>query len=386
MNAAAQILVASDALSDAQLVRRLLNDEFENVAISIDAALAVQDFEKHRPQVLVLAFDELENAQRHYLGLYRHSAVIHALPHRTIVLCDKSDLQRTYELCRREDFDDYVLFWPMAQDAKRLCMSVHHALRQLASDSTPTLTEFAAQARRIAELETLLDHSLKRGLEHIGGVSDSLAQALRESDAAQQEFFDRLMGGVHPEWLDIKDRSAFLHEVERLHATQGKWHEHALDAVKPVREWATGIPEELTSQLASIQVLRVLAERMRRLVLAVDDDEFQHQLLRQMLADAEFDLTCVSSGVEALASLRRNRPDLVLMDFHLPDLDGVEVTRRLKAVEEFRDIPVVMVTGNSGKDVVVKSLQAGAVDFLVKPFERDALLSKIRSLTASAPP
>ncbi len=385
VSATARILVASDAVSDAALVRKLLGNEFEDIAISTNAELVLRDFEKCRPDVLVLAFDALENAQDYYLGLYRQSTLIHALPHRTIVLCGKNELQRTYELCRSEEFDDYVLFWPMVHDAPRLCMAIHNALRQLAADRSPRASEFAAQTRRIAELETLLDQSLKRGLGHIATASDSLAQTQQESTSAQQQFLNRLTDGLHPDWFEVKDRDAFLRDVERFQAEQAKLHAHALAAVRPVREWAAGIQDALAPQLASVRALQALADLLRPQVLAVDDDEFQLQLLRRMFADAEFGLTCVGSGAEALASLRKHRPDLVLMDFHLPGMDGVEVTRRLKAAEQFRDIPVVMITGNSGKEVVVKSLQAGAIDFLVKPFNRDTLLAKIHSLLALAP-
>jgi DNA-binding response OmpR family regulator len=81
-----------------------------------------------------------------------------------------------------------------------------------------------------------------------------------------------------------------------------------------------------------------------------------------------------------LAVLRKRRPDLVLMDYALPDIDGVEATRRLKGVAQFAEIPVVMITGNSEKAVVVNSLKAGAVDFIVKPLDKDRLLAKIRGL------
>ena len=380
MSTAARILVASDAVSDAELVRKLLGNEFEDIVISINAEQALRDFELCRPDVLILGFDTLKNARGYYLGLYRQSTLIHALPHRTIVLCGKNELQRTYELCRSEEFDDYVLFWPMVHDAPRLCMAVHNALRQLAADRAPRSIEFAAQARRIAVLETLLDHSVKRGLGHIATASNSLMPAQIDSDSAQQKFHKRLVDGLHPEWVQIKDRDALLRHVERFQSDQAKLHSHAHAAVRPVREWAAGIQDELAPQLASVRSLQALANLLRPQVLAVDDDEFQLHLLQRMFAAAEFDLTCAGSGVEALASLRRHRPDLILMDFHLPGIDGVEVTRRLKAAGQFRDIPVVMITGNSGKEVVVKSLQAGAADFLVKPFDRDTLLAKIRSL------
>lgn len=109
-----------------------------------------------------------------------------------------------------------------------------------------------------------------------------------------------------------------------------------------------------------------------------------HRLLQQIFSDTNIDLICVASGAEALASLRRQRPDLVMMDIQLPGIDGVEVTRRLKAVEQFNSIPIIMITGQSDKEAVINSLEAGAAGFLVKPFDRQTMLPRIRSLLSSS--
>ena len=119
-----RVLVAGDIVSDVAMVAELLQDEFDNVHTSVDEGRIAADFEAQRPDVLVLAFNGLERAERYYLGLFRHSRLIHEHPHRTLILCNKDDVRRAYELCRKEYFDDYVLFWPMVHDAHRLCMSV----------------------------------------------------------------------------------------------------------------------------------------------------------------------------------------------------------------------------------------------------------------------
>jgi CheY-like chemotaxis protein len=66
------------------------------------------------------------------------------------------------------------------------------------------------------------------------------------------------------------------------------------------------------------------------------------------------------------------------MDVMMPNMDGVEATRRLKTVPQFAGIPVIMLTGKSEKNVVTESLKAGATGFLVKPFDRDTLITKVK--------
>ena len=154
-----RILIATDVTGDAELVRRMLANEFSHVDKSVDPDKAVQDFDSLRPNVLILAFNSLDKAETYYLGLCRLGKQVHALEHRTIILCNKDDLHRVYGLCRKQYFDDYVLFWPMGHDAPRLPMAVHHALRQLRAETaqTPSPGEFAAQARRLPVVQDLLE-------------------------------------------------------------------------------------------------------------------------------------------------------------------------------------------------------------------------------------
>jgi CheY-like chemotaxis protein len=342
-SAGPHILVASGVVADAELVGKLLRDEFEHVTASTDLDRSVEDFEATRPDVLVLAFNGLQAAEQYYLGLYRRSTQIHALPHRTVILCNKDDLRRVYELCKKAHFDDYVLFWPMGHDAPRLPMAVHHALRQLSASAagTPTASEFAAQARPLAALESLLDQHAARGSAQLDAAGLSLQRA-------QQ--------GVGPA------------QVEAVAA-----------AMRPLREWNGALQRDLAPQLDSARALQAMADRVRPLVLLVDDDEFQHKLLRKLLQDEPVELSCALSATEALAGLGRRRPELILMDVDLPGLDGVEATRRIKAEASYASIPVLMVTGHGDKEVVVRSMKAGAVGFVVKPFNRETLIAKVRA-------
>lgn len=379
----ARVLVATEVLSDADLVRKLLADEFDNVSISTDPDRSVEDFERRKPEVLVLAFNTLEKAERYYLGLYRRGTTVHALPHRTVILCNKDDVRRVYELCKKEYFDDYILFWPMTHDAPRLLMAVHHALRQMAAGKAlPASTaELAAQARRIAELEAQLERYSARGAQRVEEASHSLREAGQHIGAALDRFGRQIAHGDLRGLVEVKDRSGFEVEFERLKSQQIEPQlRAAVDAVAPVHQWASGMREALAPQIESARSLRSLADQFRPLVLLVDDDEFQHRLLAQVLDGMNLELILATSGSEALGVLRKRRPDLVFMDFELPDISGVEVTRRMKAVEQFAGIPVIMITGHSEKQIVVDSLRAGAADFVVKPFDKTTVIAKVQKL------
>ncbi|NMG42744.1 response regulator [Aromatoleum toluvorans] len=382
MNGTARILVASDVAVDASLVRKLLSDEFENVSLSTLPDKSVEDFERVKPQVLVLAFNSLEKAERYYLGLYRLGTLVHGHPHRTLILCNKDDLKRVYELCKREYFDDYILFWPMTHDTPRLPMAVIHALRQMtaAGAGTPTARELAAQARHIAELEEQLRQYASKGGQQIEHVSRSFRHAGSEIGAAIDGFSRRMAMGEFRDVVEIKDQGGFERELSRLKTDEVERRlEEAGSAVRPLTLWIDSIEEAFRPQLQAARELQSLADRIPPVVLVVDDDELQHKLIGRLLGDMQLEILYASSGTEALGVLRRRRPDLILMDVNLPDFSGVEATRRLKSNAALANVPVVMITGRAEKSVVVDSLKAGAVDFVVKPVDRETLQGKLRS-------
>ena len=117
--------------------------------------------------------------------------------------------------------------------------------------------------------------------------------------------------------------------------------------------------------------------RARPLVLLVEDDEFTHQLVAITLESRNVELVFESDGAAALDRIRSLQPDLILMDVMLPGRDGVELTQHLKADPALAGIPVVMLTGEARREILVRSMEAGAAAFIVKPFTPDALIAKL---------
>jgi CheY-like chemotaxis protein len=373
------ILVATDIVADAEVVRSLLRDEFENVCISTTPDQAVLDFERQQPDVLILAFNTLGKAERYYLGLYRLSTLVHTVAHRTVILCNKEEIQRVYEQCRKEYFDDYVLFWPMTYDMKRLPMAVAHALRDLKySQSGVPAAEMARQVRRIVELEGLLEQFLDQGGLHSEMTSRSLEQAEAEIEAAIDNFSKNVIEGGFGDALEVRNPVRMRQEIDKLKAEEvGQRFCDLREVVKPMGEWVGNMKQQLAPHLESICALKSLAVSFRPVLLLVDDDAFERKLAGEILRAKPYDLVFATSGAEALGLLRKKRPDLILMDMVMPEINGLETLRRLKATPQFADIPVMMITGQSEKSVVVECLKAGAVDFVVKPFDREVFLKKV---------
>jgi PAS domain S-box-containing protein len=113
-------------------------------------------------------------------------------------------------------------------------------------------------------------------------------------------------------------------------------------------------------------------------VFVVDDDSVSRHVLVQALASADLPHIAVASGSEALAQLEKVQPSLVLLDLVMPSPDGYQVLRILRAREKTRDVPVVVMTGLDGDDEIAKAFEAGADDFVRKPFKPVELVARIR--------
>lgn len=327
----ASILVASEAVADAELVGKLLADDFGTVRLSVKPESAVADFETHRPAVLVLAFDTIEAAQRYYLGLYRLGTTVHTVPHRTVLLCNSRDLRTAYELCRKEHFDDYVLFWPATNDAPRIRMSVHQVLRLMRTENRAGESWLRAAPGQPATARSVR-------------ATARAAVAPAPQASAQPAAAAPRAGG-------------FFEEAQRASPIAAG----AAPEAVPAKPDASPAPQP-----------------DRPKVLIVEDDEFQQKLLARLLSGQNLQLAFAGTGGEAQSLMWEMKPDLVLMDVGLPDTSGVEATRAIKAIAQFAHVPIVMVTGHSERAIVVESLKAGAVDFLVKPFDRNTLVDKLR--------
>ena len=117
--------------------------------------------------------------------------------------------------------------------------------------------------------------------------------------------------------------------------------------------------------------------KRRSVVLVVEDDEMLHTLVAAMLESEPVDLVFEADGAAAFDRVNTVGPDLVLMDVMLPGGDGVALTERIKSTPDLAAIPVVMLSGEARLDTLVRSMEAGAADFIVKPFTREALIAKL---------
>jgi CheY-like chemotaxis protein len=378
--AAASVMVASDSADNADQIVQQLEDEFEGVRASIHEDKWAADFQDAKPGAIVLAFDKLDKARGYQSSLHAASPSVRERPHRTIVLCAKDELRAAVDLCKQEVFDDYVLYWPNPYDGFRLAMSIRIACRELgaARSSAPSTRELFTHARQLGELENLLDRQLSDGELRVAAARDSLSAVERDIAGAVDEFSSRLVGDPAASGLAIEDPEALAREFDELKRRQlQSTRRIGANAIEPMGAWTHRFKQQVEPALARTRVLAHRVRGMRPLVMVVDDDEFTRDLVMRALDAEAYDVILAEDGIAALHQLRRVQPDVILMDFRLPGLDGVAVVQRLKAAPHLAEIPVIMLTGDARRETLIRSVKVGAEEFVVKPFTRESLVAKL---------
>jgi adenylate cyclase len=115
-------------------------------------------------------------------------------------------------------------------------------------------------------------------------------------------------------------------------------------------------------------------------ILIVDDEPFNLDLLEQELADYDYVIERATDGVEAVEKTETFRPDVILLDYMMPKMNGLEVVKQLRASEQHKAIPVILLTAKATQEDKIAGLDAGADDYVTKPFDSFELLARVRAM------
>jgi CheY-like chemotaxis protein len=150
--------------------------------------------------------------------------------------------------------------------------------------------------------------------------------------------------------------------------------------------WARELKTKVEPALKETRALATQVRQIRPALLVVDDDEVMRDILKPVLISLGYDVVLVGSGDQALRELTQMQPDALLLDIRLQDCDGVTLTRQLKSRPHLAHIPVILMSGDSRRERLMSSIEAGAVDFIAKPFTREVLRVKLEKVLGRTVP
>jgi putative two-component system response regulator len=272
----------------------------------------------------------------------------------------------------------------------------HHALRQELERSQRYGTEctvalvgldslgsfnrlhgYATGDKRIAETANIFSEALRQSDLAARYEGDTLAAILPHTDGdAATAALDRARVEVQKTMGADATVSIGVVEVRVGRQVAGPIMDAALEALERARREGGN----RTVRFAKVEE-RPTGAAAR--ILVVDDIEQNRRLLRALLTPQGYEIIEAANGDDALSAIHNGNVDLVLLDIMMPGIDGIEVCRRIKSNRATRMIPVVMVTGLDDVDSRVKSIDAGADDFLTKPANRHEMLARVRNLVLS---
>lgn len=383
MTSEVQILVAAESPSVGEALRGLLRDLPNAVAVLPVRSHAPHTFEAQGPFILILGFETLEKSEEFYLGALRKCPSTHEHLHRTVILCKEEDTPRAYELCRKECFDDYFVCWPRILDPLHLPLAVRMAIHVLEGEvgSRGAGQESGAQGSPApSAVQAGLRQFASQGGQHIGALGRAVQQGQQQVGGVLDALSRKLLEGGLNGLVEVQDSVGIHREFERLKSEEiPKCFQPVTSAVQALDAWIELLPEDFLPPPEDGSSPPAPPEPPRPSILVIDDDPFQHRIVKRQLLGLNIDLRFAASAQEGLAWLHGHRADLVLMDLDMPEMDGLEATRCLKAIPEMAALPVIIFTGHSGQESVMASLDSGAADFIVKPVHKNILQNKIRN-------
>lgn len=372
----ASIVIVGDELALVNEAGKLIGERFSRVGRAVGSEQMVRTVEEREPAALVLAFSSLIEAERSYLALFRNCNAIHAIRHVALLACAGSERETAFDLVSRGVFDDYIIVRPL-YDRHRLTLSLLHALQRqaLAADSSEALRPLAGLGPQAAQVS----RAMNRHAEDVRSLHGEIGQ--------MRERVDQVIGDKLSELTD-----RMLLQAGAAKMQPGTMQKLASREVSPVINRTLEQAErrlaefcstyEVDSRAGKALAGRVdsLASLARSTVLVVDDDPLYCEVLRTLLSNGGYDVAVAEVGAKALAACGRLRPAIVLVDYELPGLSGLDLVRIMRRVPSLENTPLIMLTGHGERAVVSGAKKAGVDDFILKPSTAEHILGKIQSV------
>lgn len=375
------VLVVGDAPDDVAAVVADLKMHFKHVESTCSTVEAQAAYEQSTVDVFVLAFKEIEQAQPYCRTIAGPYPSISA--QRTVLLCGSENSAAALEMCKRRYFDDYVPYWPAPHDRSRLPMSVWLAgraalaLRQNEENAAQLLTH----AKQLGDLDRKMNQELEFGERQVAATHASMMELEQKLAKSSDDLSQHLVQTGANAAIEVKDSGALKRDLESFKSQQLDLARSARNAVvSPLNDWAQQLRANVEPSLAGPRNFAAKIREARPTLLVIIDDETARELLHPTLRSLGYDPFVVRGEKQTSAQLVRTPPAAILVDFMSPSADAESLTRQLKAQPELAHIPIIILSGDIRRETLIRNIQAGASDFVAKPFTREVLGAKLDKL------
>ena len=368
---------SQDTIEDAI---RLASSPDVNIKHAMDKEWSIELFDRHPCEVIVLCHQKVEDAERFYMSLVMLSEKGMEFPHQVILLCDGKEVEKAFSLCRSEIFNDYIIIKPLF-DIYRLKYAIQLALHRLENEDTQKQMEH--------KLEVLMEK-----IETIKGDMESYFETTQYADEIKEHIeagaalsFDSAIEKMREKIVDIKqinamsesDKKEFEKSYKKMTDDISKQAKAESVTHSKYNNWKSDLDTkaEVISEKAQSIVDNSKKKDSKIKVLIVEDEAVNQKMMSLILTKEGFNVKTADDGLSAIKLAKKWLPNLIFMDIRMPKMNGLKVTQHLKAIPEFEESHIIMLTAHDNRAVMKECLKAGASDYLVKPAKKSDIIQRL---------
>lgn len=384
-------------------------NEYRTIVLDDDTA---DYLHKTAPAVILFALSTIEKCVEYYKFLVEESQLNHI--HYSVVLCNNKESSLAFRCCMKNFFDNYFVFQPL-YERLRLLMVVQSGLIETKTDSQIE-TESEELCEQIDEgISALIDEGsqikqdllkkISQSREDISKIpSTDLLNNIQEMNSPQELLQNITKEHVHPllHLLEEDIRSSLDNIISQLLSQKVAITDSL--PIKPQKRKGliTHVPsikkrppdksseqnqeedskksdvDNTDDNLAQAHTGAETKNVLTHTILIVEDNKLYRDMISNVLATENYQVDEAEDGLCALEKIKERRYDLILMDLFMPNLDGLNATKKIRQLSQGIDTPVIALTGNKNKELVKKWANYGLKGYIIKPSTKNEILSVVK--------
>lgn len=279
--------------------------------------------ERHAPDIVLLAFADLDSVEHLLPDVTRGRPGTPAPSAWRLLLCDPSATERAEPLCAMGAIDDYLVHWPTPLDGHRLKQSLRlgHRFLDVTRERQHALVDMQ-RADQAVRLSRRLDTSLEDGERHTRDLSSAVDRLGSTAEESTQKMI-RLLDTPKPG--EVSSELLRRQVAEKLSNQITDSVRDVSTKISPLTAWFSQARADVHQVVRPGEPLPMPQESAAHRILVVDDDRLQHRIMGALLRELGADIRYANNGIEALQICEEQRPDLILMDYMMPDAPGLSL-------------------------------------------------------------
>ncbi|MDI3323140.1 response regulator [Pontibacterium granulatum] len=318
------------------------------------------------PKILFIRFQRVEKGIEHYVQLHSSVQNLRNVKHYSVALCGAEETGQALGYCMNHLIDTYIVVDPL-HDKFRFNLTIHQALEGLVQSNQ--------QSQSLQFSETIIETKEQLDQLIVSGLSNGMAcqtQTLQD--------FQQLINQTLTELRALPDDA--LKQLNTATPGLPQQLEQGADTLKSraeqnIRSWSETLQESYDKLSEQLSIPARGGIYLKKRVMVIDDDSMYASVVKKILMDSGYQPFIHTSAKDALPAMMKQKPDILLLDYEMPDYSGTKVLEYMDRYQQLCDIPVIMLTGHRNKEVFKACMNAGASDFIIKPASKEIFVQKI---------